>query len=214
MWLLASVLPVTRGRCPLVGSVSWKPALGRLVWQDRPTVVSLSLWNAVLEIFPGSYRALCPNCSLRNAAGKMYQLSPAKLSSGMRDATARWPLHQGGGLGCFAPDPVFGAVCRISSGPPCFLGVSQAGKSFGARLCAGCAAASPRLGAEGRCRRGQTSLEALCLALAAWLCRPQTGECVTGLAPPAWHHWLQARHEAQAAPNWDSACTGMVCPLW
>lgn len=74
-------------------------------------MVSLSLWNAVLGIFPASYGILCPNCSLRNAAaGKMHQLSPAKLSSAMIDATAQWPLHQSGGLGCFAPDPVFGAV--------------------------------------------------------------------------------------------------------
>lgn len=90
MWLLASVLPVTRGRCPLVGSVSWKLALRRLMWQDSPLVASLSLWNAVLGIFPGFCGTLCPNCSLRNAAaGIMHQLSPAKLSSAMSDPTAR-----------------------------------------------------------------------------------------------------------------------------
>lgn len=115
----------------------------------------------------------------------------------MSDPTARWPLHQGGALGCSAPDPVFGAVHRVSSGLPCFLGVSQAGQSSGARPCTGCAAASPRLGAEGRCRCGQTLLQAPCLALAAWLCCPQMGECVTGLAPPAWHHRLQPHRGAQ-----------------
>lgn len=183
MWLLASVLHVTRGRCPLVGSVSWKQALRRLVWQDRPTVASLSLWNAVLEIFPGSYRAPCPNCSLRNAAGKMYQLSPAKLSSRMSDATAWWPLHQRGGLGCFAPDPVFRAVHRVSSGLPCFPGVSQAGKSFGARLCAGCVVAAPGWEQKAGVAAGRRHSRHL-----AWPW--QLGSAIPRQASvsPAWHH--------------------------
>lgn len=203
------MLPVTCGWCPLVGCVSWKPALRRLVWQDRPIAVSLSLWNAVLGIFPASYGVLCPNCSLRNAAaGKMHQLSPAKLSSAMIDATAQWPLHQSGGLGCFAPDPLFGAVHRVSSGLSCFPGVSKVGKL----LWHACVPAVPPP-APGWEQKAGVAVGRHRSRHLAWPW--QLGSAVPRWASvsPAWHHRLQPRRASQPAPNWDSAHTGMGCPL-
>lgn len=107
---------------------------------------------------------------------------------------------QGGALGCFSPDPVFGAVHGVSSGPPCFLGVSQA-------LGHACVPAVPPPAPGWEQKAGVAAGRHRSRHLAwPW----QLGSAVPRRASvsPAWHHRLQP------APNWGSAHMGVRWPLW
>lgn len=177
-------------RWPLLGSVSWglAPKGFGVVGQTRFSIPFPGErcpgdvpW--VLLCFPGS-EGLPPlgNAVVGEDASTQAWAEPCQTQ--LTNERCQSPVAA-------VPGRRFGLFCYRSSFLGCAKGQPGAallfweaprpGRSFGARLLAGSTAASPRLGAEGRRRCGQTPLEAPCSSL----CPSQTGERVAGWLQPA-----------------------------